>query len=79
VESKRARFLAGDGRIYRAPVPVIVVGNYTDPGTRKTTLILCKIEHCRTPSLRDAVVRRVYGAKPPRLPCRVRAAQRAGK
>ncbi|EGH24146.1 tetraacyldisaccharide 4'-kinase, partial [Pseudomonas amygdali pv. mori str. 301020] len=26
VDGKRARFLAGEGSIYRAPVPVIVVG-----------------------------------------------------
>ena len=29
VERKRARFLAGEGEIYCAPVPLIVVGNVT--------------------------------------------------
>jgi len=47
VERKRRRFLAGQGDSYRAPVPVIVVGNITVGGTGKTPLILWLIEHCR--------------------------------
>ncbi|WP_348748196.1 tetraacyldisaccharide 4'-kinase [Pseudomonas rhodesiae] len=71
VERKRARFLAGEGQIYRAPVPVVVVGNITVGGTGKTPLILWLIEHCRRSGLRVGVVSRGYGAKPPHLPWRV--------
>ncbi|MFJ3484346.1 tetraacyldisaccharide 4'-kinase [Pseudomonas sp. NPDC090202] len=73
VNGKRARFVAGQGDIYKAPVPVIVVGNITVGGTGKTPLILWMIEHCRQRGLRVGVVSRGYGAKPPSLPWRVMA------
>jgi tetraacyldisaccharide 4'-kinase len=81
VNRKRARFLAGQGDIYKAPVPVVVVGNITVGGTGKTPLILWMIDHCRARGLRVGVVSRGYGAKPPSLPWRVRphqAAEHAG-
>ncbi|MDE1166389.1 MAG: tetraacyldisaccharide 4'-kinase [Pseudomonas sp.] len=81
VQRKRERFLAGEGSIYRAPVPVVVVGNITIGGTGKTPLILWLIEHCRAQGLRVGVVSRGYGAKPPQLPWRVQpeqAAEQAG-
>src|SRR5471032_490387 len=77
VNSKRARFVAGEGTIYRAPVPVLVVGNITVGGTGKTPMILWMIEHCRARGLRVGVVSRGYGAKPPQLPWRVQADQAA--
>ncbi len=77
VQRKRARFLAGVGEIYRAPVPVLVVGNITVGGTGKTPLILWLIEHCRQRGLRVGVVSRGYGAAPPQLPWRVTAEQAA--
>jgi tetraacyldisaccharide 4'-kinase len=77
VEGKRARFLAGQGDIYRAPVPVVVVGNITVGGTGKTPLILWMIEHCQRRGLRVGVVSRGYGARPPSLPWRVMAEQSA--
>lgn len=77
VRSKRRRFLAGEGTVYRAPVPVLVVGNITVGGTGKTPLILFLIEHCRQRGLRVGVVSRGYGATPPQLPWRVRADQSA--
>jgi len=73
VEAKRRRFLKGESATYRAPVPVIVVGNITVGGTGKTPLILWLIEHCRSRGLRVGVVSRGYGAVPPSLPWRVRA------
>jgi tetraacyldisaccharide 4'-kinase len=79
VVNKRARFLAGEGTIYRAPVPVLVVGNITVGGTGKTPMILWMIEHCRARGLRVGVVSRGYGAKPPSLPWRVTAEQNASE
>jgi tetraacyldisaccharide 4'-kinase len=77
VNRKRARFLAGQADIYKAPVPVVVVGNITVGGTGKTPLILWMIDHCRARGLRVGVVSRGYGAKPPSLPWRVRPQQAA--
>lgn len=77
VQRKRARFLAGAGEIYRAPVPVLVVGNITVGGTGKTPMILWLIEHCRRQGLRVGVVSRGYGAQPPHWPWRVQAEQSA--
>ncbi len=77
VEAKRRRFLEGASEAYRAPVPVIVVGNITVGGTGKTPLILWLIEHCRARGLRVGVVSRGYGASPPSLPWRVRPEQSA--
>ena len=78
VQRRRRAFLAGEGDIYRAPVPVLVVGNVTVGGTGKTPMILWLIEHCRARGLRVGVVSRGYGATPPQLPWRVRADDAAG-
>lgn len=79
VQGKRGRFLAGEGDIYRAPVPVLVVGNITVGGTGKTPLILWMIDHCRQRGLRVGVVSRGYGARPPSLPWRVLPEQPAAQ
>ena len=79
VQNKRARFLAGEGDIYKAPVPVLVVGNVTVGGTGKTPMILWLIEHCRRQGLRVGVVSRGYGATPPSFPWRVRVGQSASE
>ncbi|WXL27386.1 tetraacyldisaccharide 4'-kinase [Ectopseudomonas mendocina] len=77
VQRKRACFLSGQSQSYRAPVPVVVVGNITVGGTGKTPMILWLVEHCRRQGLRVGVVSRGYGAKPPHFPWRVEASQAA--
>jgi tetraacyldisaccharide 4'-kinase len=79
VDKKRARFVAGEGDIYQAPVPVIVVGNITVGGTGKTPLILWMIEYCRRRGLKVGVVSRGYGARPPSFPWRVMPEQSAAQ
>ncbi|KRV75660.1 tetraacyldisaccharide 4'-kinase [Pseudomonas citronellolis] len=76
---KRADYLEGRRQAFRAPVPVVVVGNVTVGGTGKTPMILWLIEHCRARGLKVGVVSRGYGAKPPSLPWRVRAEQGAAQ
>ncbi|MFK0094938.1 tetraacyldisaccharide 4'-kinase [Pseudomonas sp. NPDC090592] len=77
VMRKRARFLSGQSPSYRAPVPVIVVGNITVGGTGKTPMILWLIDYCRKQGLKVGVVSRGYGARPPQFPWRVTAEQSA--
>lgn len=79
VMRKRRTFLAGTREAYRAPVPVLVVGNVTVGGTGKTPMILWLIEHCRARGLRVGVVSRGYGAAPPQLPWRVGAGDSAAQ
>ncbi|MDY7218000.1 tetraacyldisaccharide 4'-kinase [Denitrificimonas sp. JX-1] len=77
VQRKRKQFVQGITASYRAPVPVIVVGNITVGGTGKTPLILWLIEQCRAQGLSVGVVSRGYGAQPDRFPWTVSATDTA--
>lgn len=79
VVTKRQKFLSGSTDRYRAPVPVVVVGNITVGGTGKTPLILWLIEHCCQRGLKVGVVSRGYGATPPAHPWRVMPEQTAAE
>ncbi|MCI0917976.1 tetraacyldisaccharide 4'-kinase [Pseudomonas stutzeri] len=79
VSARRKRFLDGAADCYRAPVPVVVVGNITVGGTGKTPLILWLIEHCRRRGVKVGVVSRGYGASPASYPWRVRAEDSAAE
>lgn len=75
VKRRRQRFLTHPELAWKAPVPVVVVGNITLGGTGKTPLTLWLIEHCKALGIKVGVVSRGYGAQPPHFPWRVAAGQ----
>jgi len=73
VARRTAAFRTGRRAVWRAPVPVVVVGNLTLGGTGKSPLTAWLADHLAACGWRPGIVARGYGGKAARYPLRVSA------
>ena len=74
---RRALFRLGIKPVYRAPVPVIVVGNLSVGGNGKTPVVVWLVHWLRAQGYNPGVISRGYGGKSAQYPLLVTAATAA--
>ncbi len=73
MRQRRDRFLSGRQSRWRAPVPVIVVGNVTVGGTGKSPLVIWLVQWLEAQGFSPGIVSRGYGGSARRYPLAVDA------
>lgn len=73
VARRTAAYASGRRVVWRAPVPVIVVGNLTLGGTGKSPLVAWLVRHLEERGRRPGILSRGYGGRGERYPLRVTA------
>lgn len=63
VQRKRERFLANRERLYRPPVPVLVVGNISVGGTGKSPMVVALCDFLKASGYRPGIISRGHGAR----------------
>lgn len=63
VNRRREQYATGKRPVYRAPVPVIVIGNIYVGGTGKTPVVIATVEALRRRGWTPGVISRGYGTK----------------